>query len=68
MSLLEQDTTIKKRMKEFAKVPEFELDNDKEYEIEAIQDSAIYTKEVDRHLPGLYYLDSWKRYPKEKNT
>ena len=55
VSLLEQDTTRKGR--EFS-VPEFELEpgDDKEYEVEAIRDSAVYAKEADGHLPGLYYL------------
>ena len=65
MSLLEQHTTRKGR--EFS-VPEFELDDNKEYEVEAIQDNADYTKEVDGHLPRLYYLVVWKGYPEEKNT
>ena len=49
-------------------VPEFEPGDDKEYEVEAIRDNAIYAKEADRHLLGLYYLVAWKGYPKEKNT
>ena len=54
MSLLEYDTTKKGR--EFL-LPEFELGNDnKEYKVEAIRDSAVYAKKADRHLPGLYYL------------
>ena len=53
MSLLEQDTT--RKGPEFL-VPEFKLGNDKLYEIKAIQDSAVYAKEADGHLPGLYYL------------
>ena len=66
MSLLEQDTT--KKEQEFS-VPEFEPgDNDKEYEVEAIQDSAVYAKEVDGYLPGLYYLVVWKGYLEEENT
>ena len=67
MSLLEQDTTRKGR--EFS-VPEFELEpgDDKEYEVEAIRDSAVYAKEVDGHLPGLYYIVVWKSYPDEEST
>ena len=67
MSLLEQDTTRKGW--EFS-VPEFELEpgDDKEYEVEAIRDSAVYAKEADGHLPGLYYLVAWKGYPEEENT
>ena len=48
--------------------PEFDAGDNKEYEIEVIIDSAIYTKEVEGHLPGLYYLVSWKRYLEEKST
>ena len=65
VSLLEQDTIRKGR--EFS-VPEFKPGNDKEYKVEAIQDSAVYAKEVDGHFPGLYYLVAWKSYSKEKNT
>ena len=57
VSLLEQDTIRKKH--EFL-VLEVELGNNKEYAIEAIQDSTIYAKEANRHLPGLYYLVAWK--------
>ena len=53
MLLLEQDTTRKGR--EFS-VPKFEPGDNKEYELEAIRDSAVYAKEADEHLPGLYYL------------
>ena len=49
-------------------VPEFEPGNNKEYEVKAIQDSTVYAKEADGHLPGLYYLVVWKGYSKEKNT
>ena len=62
MSLLEQDTTRKGR--EFS-VPKFELGNDnKEYKVEAIWDSAVYARKSESdHLSGLYYLVSWKGYP-----
>ena len=36
--------------------------------MEAIRDSAVYAKEADGHLPGLYYLVAWKGYPEEENT
>ena len=49
-------------------MPEFEPGNDKEYKVEAIRDSAAYTKAVDGHLPGLYYMVTWKGYPKEKSS
>ena len=48
--------------------PKFELDDDKEYEKEAIREIAVYVKEADRLLPGLYYLVAWKGYPEEENT
>ena len=67
MSLLEQDTTRKKRVE---KGPELDAgDDSKEYEVEAIRDIAVYAmKSESGHLPGLYYLVAWKGYPKEKNT
>ena len=46
--------------------PEFNASNNKEYEIEAIKDNAVYTKKAKGHLSGLYYLVSWKVYPKKK--
>ena len=67
VSLLEQDTT-RKRWVDDENAAELDVDNDKEYKIEVIQDSAVYVKEVDRYLLGLYYLVSWKRYPEEENT
>ena len=49
---------------------EFEAGNDnKEYKVEGICDSAVYAKESEvGHLPGLYYLVFWKDYPKDKST
>ena len=43
-------------------------DESGEYKVEVIQDNTVYTKEADRHLPGLYYLVVWKDYPEEENT
>ena len=44
-------------------------DNSKEYKMEAIWDSMVYTKESKSgYLSGLYYLVLWKRYPEEENT
>ena len=55
VSLLEQDTTRKERVK---KVPELDAgNNSKEYKVEAIQDSTLYTMELESgHLSRLYYL------------
>ena len=60
LSLLEQDTTKKGRMNEpFLKPePEFNVDNNKKYEVEAIIDSAVYAKKAKKHFPDLYYLVS----------
>ena len=68
--LLEQDTIKKGRMnKLFSKPkPKFDADNNKEYKVEAIIDIAVYAKEAEGHLPSLYYLVSWKGYPKEKSV
>ncbi len=72
MSLLEQDTTRKgqvdsKALPESEK--EFEVRDDKEYEVVAIIDSAVYGQQVNHsQIPGLYYLVSWKSYPEEDNT
>ena len=65
MSLLEQDTPRKGQ--EFS-MPEFELNNDKEYEVEVFWDSVVYAKEANGHLPELYYLVAWKGYPRKENT
>lgn len=44
-------------------------DNDnKEYKVEAIRNSAIYARKSESgHLLGLYYLAFWKSYQKEEN-
>ena len=39
-----------------------------EYKVKAICDSVVYTKKSAGHLPGLYYLFSWKGYLEEENT
>ena len=39
-----------------------------EYEMQAIQDSAVYAKDADGHLLELYYLIAWKGFLEEKNT
>ena len=70
VSLLEQDTTRKGRVDEndAAELDAGE-DDGGEYEVEAIRDSAVYARESESgHLPGLYYLVSWKGYPEEENT
>ena len=68
MSLLEKDITRKERIDK--KVLEFDTGNQdsKKYKIKAIQDSAVYARESEGHLPDLYYLIIWKSYPKKENT
>ena len=48
--------------------PKFDAGDNKEYKVEAIKDSAIYAKKVEGYLLSLYYLVSWKGYPKKENT
>ena len=69
--LLEQDTTRKGRVDENDAAELDAGDNEGgEYKVEAIRDSAVYARESEsgHNLPGLYYLVSWKGYPKEENT
>ncbi len=49
---------------------ELDKSDSEEYKIEAICNSAVYTKESDNgpYLPGLYYWVLWKSYPEEENT
>ncbi len=60
MSLLEQDTIRKgqvdKALLEPEKEIEFEAGDNKEYEVEAIIDSAVYDQQANDQMPGLYYL------------
>ena len=61
VSLLKQDTTRKRRVSE--EVPKLDAgdEDNKEYEVEVIWDSAVYANKVESgHLPGLYYLVAWK--------
>ncbi len=72
MSLLEQDTTRKGRVDKALPEPEkefeFEAGDNKEYEVEAIIDSAVYAQQANDQIPGLYYLVLWKSYLEEENT
>ena len=49
---------------------EFEAGGDnKEDEVEGICDSAVYARKLEAgHLPGLYYLVSWKGYLEDEST
>ncbi len=70
MSLLEQDTTRKRRVDKALpeSEKEFEAGVNKEYEVKAIIDSAVYGQQANNQMSGLYYLVSWKGYPEEENT
>ena len=61
VSLLEQNTTRKRRVDENAtELAELDAGEDSgEYKVKTIRDSAIYARESKlNHLPGLYYLVS----------
>ena len=72
VSLLEHDTTRKGRVDEEIRQMKFNNNgngnNNREYKVEAIWDSAVYARELEVYLLGLYYLVSWKRYSEEENT
>ncbi len=72
VSLLEQDTTrrrqVDKALPEPEREVEFEAGDNKEYEVEAIINSAVYGQQANDQMPGLYYLVSWKGYLEEENT
>lgn len=42
--LLEQDIIKKRRINKFLLVPKFEVGDNKEYKMKAIQDNIVYTK------------------------
>ena len=68
VSLLKQDITRKRRVDD--ENVELDASNENgEYEVEAIRDSEVYTRESKSgDLPGFHYLLSWKRYLEEENT
>lgn len=69
MSLLEQDSTRKRQVELNVIQLEYEAGNDEEYKVEGIWDSIIYTRKSESgHLLRLYYLVSWKDYPKKEGT
>lgn len=69
MLLLEKNITKKGQIYKTTSGLEFEIDgNDKEYNIKAICNSAVYVSKSKEHLLGLYYLILWKNYPSKENT
>ena len=47
---------------------EFNVGYHKKYEVDGIWDNTVYIRESVRQLSGLYFLVSWKSYPKKENT
>lgn len=69
MLLLKYNTTKKKQVDENTTQLEFEAGNKYKYNVERICNRIIHAKELKAgHLPGFYYLVSWKNYPNDKNT
>ena len=70
MLLLEQDTRKKKRIsKLFLKPkPEYDINNNKKYKIEAIRNIIFYVKKTEKYLSSLYYLVFWKNYSKKESS
>ncbi len=71
--LLEQDTMRKGRVDKALPEPEkdmeFEAGGNKEYEIEAIINSVVYSSQVNNNqMLGLYYLVLQKGYLEDENT
>ncbi len=63
MSLLKQDTTRKgqvdsKALPKPTKELEFGAGGNKEYEVKAIIDNAVYDQQANDQMPGLYYFVS----------
>ncbi len=57
-----------KALSEPEKALEFKAGDNKEYDVKAIIDSAVYGQQANDQMPGLYSLISWKSYPEEENT
>ncbi len=57
-----------KALPELEKELEFKAGDNKDYEVKAIIDSAVYGQQVNNQILGFYYLVSWKGYPEEENT
>ncbi len=57
-----------KALPELEKELEFEAGGNKEDEVKAIINIAVYGQQANDQMSGLYYLILWKGYPKEENT
>lgn len=69
MLLLEQDSTREEQVnKLLGPEPKLDAGKEKEYEIEAIRDTAVYANNAaGGQIPWLYYLVSWKKYLKNES-
>ncbi len=49
---------------------EFEGRSNKEYKVKVIIDNIMYSQQTNEsnQIPGFYYLNLWKNYPKDKNS
>ncbi len=58
-----------KALWELEKDVEFKAGGNKEYEVEAIIDSAMYDQQANSdQMPDLYYFVLWNDYSEEENT
>ena len=58
-----------KALPEPKKELEFEARDNKEYEVKAIINNAVYGKQANNDkMLGIYYFILWKDYPEEENT
>ncbi len=72
VSLLKQNTIRKKRVNKALSEPEKEVEfkarGNKEYEVKAIIDSAVYSQQANSdQMPDLYYFVLWKGYSEKEN-
>lgn len=70
LSLLEQNSIRKGQANKFNnELPKREIEfgagDNKEHEVQAIIDSAVYEQEKNGQIPGFYYLVLLKSYPEE---
>ena len=67
MLLLERNIIRKKQVE---KIPKLDAGNNdsKEYKVEAICNSIVYSNKLKSYPLELYYLVAWKGYSEEKNT
>lgn len=66
---MEKDTIKKKQVNKLLELElELNIEDNKEYKVEAIVDNTIYAKVARDYLLELYYLISWKDYLEDEST